>query len=154
MKQGPLGLILWILVSMTAGVIGSRFAPGEWYAALAKPAWNPPAWVFGPVWSLLYLSMGFASWLVWRREGFQGARIALALFFVQLVLNALWSILFFGMHRPGIAFAEIVVLWLAILATTIAFARRSRTAGLLLLPYLAWVAFAAVLNWELWRLNS
>ena len=153
MRQRAVGLIFWILVSMIAGVIGSRFMPGEWYAALAKPTWSPPNWVFGPVWSTLYVMMGIASWLVWRLEGFRAARVALTLFLIQLVLNALWSFLFFGIHEPGIAFAEILVLWLVILATTIAFWMKSRPAGMLLLPYLAWVTFASVLNFELWQLN-
>ncbi|MBD3222155.1 tryptophan-rich sensory protein [bacterium] len=148
------GLIIWIAVSMAAGLIGSRFLPGEWYASLAKPSWNPPDSVFGPVWSTLYVLMGVAAWLVWRKVGFTGAPWALGLFLVQLVLNALWSFLFFGAQQPGLAFAEIIVLWLVILATTIGFWRVSVPAGVLLLPYLCWVGFAAVLNHQLWRLNS
>ena len=154
MKHPAVGLILWIVLSMAAGWVGSRFMPGEWYAALAKPSWNPPSSVFAPVWSTLYVLMGIAAWLVWRKVGFAGAPIALGLFVVQLVLNSLWSYLFFGIHQPGAAFVDIVVLWLVILATTIGFWRVSVPAGVLLLPYLCWVGFASVLNLQLWRLNT
>lgn len=127
--------------------------PGEWYASLAKPSWNPPSAVFAPVWSLLYVSMGVAAWLVWRQAGFEGAKLALGLFAGQLVLNALWSWLFFGLHRPDVAFVDIVALWLLILIVTVLFWRESRTAGALMLPYLAWVGFASCLNFAVWRLN-
>ncbi len=128
--------------------------PGEWYASLAKPSWNPPSSVFGPVWTILYLLMGVAAWMVWREAGFSGARRALTLFIVQLVLNALWSYLFFGLQQPMVAFIEIIVLWCAILATILAFWPVSRTAGALLIPYLCWVSFASALNYQLWRLNG
>jgi tryptophan-rich sensory protein len=120
---------------------------------LLKPAWNPPAWVFGPVWTVLYLMMAVAAWLVWRRRGFAGAPWALGLFVLQLALNTLWSAIFFGLRRPGVAAIEILLLWLAILATLIAFAPVSRLAAILLAPYLAWVTFAAVLNFTIWRMN-
>jgi benzodiazapine receptor len=154
MKHAAVGLVVWILVSMAAGLVGSRFMPGEWYAALAKPSWNPPNTVFAPVWSVLYVLMGVSAWLVWRKAGLSGAPVALALFVVQLVLNALWSFLFFGAHRPDLAFVEVVLLWLVILATTVAFWRVSAPAGALLLPYLCWVAFASALNLQVWRLNA
>jgi benzodiazapine receptor len=153
-KNPAVGLILWIVVSMAAGWVGSRFMPGEWYASLAKPSWNPPSSVFGPVWSILYILMGIAAWLVWRKVGFSGAPVVLGLFIVQLVLNSLWSYFFFGVHQPGLAFIEIVVLWSMILIITIGFWRVSVLAGVLLLPYLCWVGFASVLNLQLWRLNS
>jgi tryptophan-rich sensory protein len=129
------------------------FRPGEWYKNLAKPWWTPPDWLFGPVWTLLYLFMGVAAWLVWRRGGFQEARGALALFLVQLLLNALWSWVFFGLQQPGWAFLELSLLWLAIAATLAAFWRLVPAAGWLLAPYLAWVSFAGVLNFALWHLN-
>ena len=153
MTRQAVGLVLWLVVSLSAGWVGSRFVPGEWYAGLDKPSWNPPSSVFAPVWSTLYVLMGIAAWLVWRKAGFAGARVALGLFALQLVLNGLWSYLFFGAHQPGVALVEIVVLWLAILATTAGFWRVSVPAGMLLLPYLAWVGFAAALNFQLWRLN-
>ncbi|MCB1888719.1 MAG: tryptophan-rich sensory protein [Rhodocyclaceae bacterium] len=144
----------FILLALSAGLAGSRWLPGMWYVGLTKPSWNPPAWVFGPVWTFLYVTMGVAAWLVWRRAGWRGARGALLLFGLQLGLNALWSYVFFGAHLMGWGLVEMLVLWAAILATARAFARHSRTAGWLLAPYLAWVAFAAVLNFTLWRLNA
>jgi translocator protein len=143
-------LALWIIVSMSAGFIGSRFPPGEWYTELAKPSWNPPGWVFGPVWTALYVLMGIAAWMVWKQQGFSGALI---LFIGQLVLNAMWSWLFFGLKRPDLAFLEILVLWAAILITMVLFWRTRPAAGVLLLPYLLWVSFASVLNHTLWRMN-
>jgi translocator protein len=148
------GLIAWIGLCFAAAAIGVQFQPGGWYAGLKKPSFNPPDAVFGPVWTALYTMMGVAAWLVWRRAGCRAARWALTLFVGQLALNAAWSWLFFGLHRPGLAFAEIVVLWLAIAATLVAFWRWQWQAGALMAPYLAWVGFAAVLNFSLWRLNA
>jgi translocator protein len=153
MRDNILGLLVWLLICFAAAWIGSRFAPGEWYASLARPAWNPPNAVFAPVWSVLYAMMGVSAWLVWRERGVAEAAVPLALFLAQLGLNALWSYLFFGLHRPDWAMIEIVLLWLAILITLIAFWRIRPMAGALLIPYLCWVAFAAALNFELWRLN-
>ena len=127
--------------------------PGDWYATLRKPSWNPPNWIFGPVWTALYTIMAIAAWLVWKRGGFPGQRLALSLFLAQLLFNALWSPLFFGLRHPGLAFADIVLLWLALLGTVAAFWRARPIAGALLLPYLAWVTFASALNFALWRLN-
>ena len=119
--KSAFGLMGWLVVSFAAAAAGSRFLPGAWYATLTKPAWNPPAAVFAPVWTVLYASMGVAAWLVWRRAGFVGARAALAAFGVQLVLNALWSYLFFGLHRPGVALADIGALWIVILVVAVLF---------------------------------
>mgnify|MGYP000953551091 CR=1 FL=1 len=149
-----LALAGWVLLCFAAAAMGGWFMPGEWYAKLNKPSWNPPAWVFGPVWTALYLMMAVAAWIVWRQGGWAKQRRPLRIFLVQLALNALWTPLFFGLQRPGLAFAEIVLLWLAIGATLAAFRPVSRTAAWLLVPYLAWVTFAAVLNFTLWRLNS
>lgn len=151
--KNMLGLAGWLAGSFAAGWIGSRYMPGEWYASLAKPSWNPPNTVFAPVWTLLYTLMAVAAWRVWRQAGFTGAGPALGLFIVQLALNALWTYLFFGLHRPDLAFLDIAVLWLAILGTGILFWRTDPTAGALMLPYLAWVSFAACLNFALWQLN-
>lgn len=148
------GFAAWLLLCFSAAALGGLFMPGEWYAQLRKPAWNPPSWLFGPVWTALYFMMAVAAWLVWRRGGFPAQRKALGLFLLQLLLNAAWSPLFFGLHNPALAFAEIVLLWLAILGTLIAFWKTHRGAGAMLLPYLAWVTFAAVLNFTLWQLNS
>ena len=148
-----IGLGFWLAVTFAAAWIGSRFQPEEWYFGLTRPALTPPAWVFGPVWTLLYTMMGVAAWMVWKREGYAAAASALWLFLLQLVLNALWSYLFFGLKNPSLALVDIVALWLAILATLIAFFRHYRLAGQLLLPYILWVSFAIYLNLQFWRLN-
>jgi tryptophan-rich sensory protein len=125
-----------------------------WYPTLNKPSWNPPDWVFGPVWTALYVMMAIAAWLVWKKDArFAGVRLALILFAVQLALNLLWSVLFFAARSPGLALAEVAALWLAVAATLYAFITISRPAGLLIIPYLAWVSFAAILNFVIWRLN-
>jgi tryptophan-rich sensory protein len=149
-----IGLMLWIAMPFAASITGAQATDPAWYESLRKPAWAPPAWVFGPVWTALYLCMGIAAWLVWRRNGFAGARLALSLFLVQLAFNAAWTWIFFGLRRPGLAFAEIVLLWGLILATVVAFHRRHRIAGWLLVPYLLWVTYAAMLNGALWRLGA
>jgi tryptophan-rich sensory protein len=141
-----------------AAGLGSHFTArsvAEWYPTLAKPSWTPPGAVFAPVWTALYFLMAVAAWLVWRKAGgLAAARLPLALFAVQLALNAAWSVLFFGLRMPGLAFGELVLLWLAIAATLAAFRRVVPAAGLMLAPYLAWVTFAGALNFTLWRLNG
>lgn len=128
--------------------------PGEWYAGLERPALNPPNWIFGPVWSVLYLLIAVSGWLVWRARGAAGRRrLGLVIFFVQLVLNALWSWIFFGLHALGWALVEIVVLNLTIVALVVVFRRLSRTAAWMLVPYWLWVSFASYLTWGYWRLN-
>lgn len=149
-----IALIAWVGLCFLTAWFGSRFSPNEWYLQIQKPSWTPPGYLFGPVWSILYLSMGVAAWIVWRRAGFSGARLALTLFVVQLILNGMWSWIFFGMQKSGLAFAEILVLWSMILATLLAFWRVSSISGMLLLPYLLWVSFAAVLNYTIWQLNK
>jgi tryptophan-rich sensory protein len=126
---------------------------GTWYRTLRKPSWNPPNWVFGPVWTALYTMMAVAAWLVWRRRHEARVGPALALFAVQLALNLAWSGLFFAMRRPDLGAIDIAALWAAILATTVAFARVRPVAGALLVPYLLWVSYAGALNVALWRLN-
>ena len=150
-------LILAVAAPLVVGGL-SGFATARgvetWYPTLVKPSFNPPAWVFGPTWTVLYVLMGVALFLVWR-QGMEtpGVRLALAVFAAQLLLNGLWSIIFFGMQSPGWALAEIILLWLAILATLWAFWRLTPAAGWLLVPYVAWVSFAAVLNGSIWALN-
>jgi tryptophan-rich sensory protein len=138
----------------SAASMGALFPPGDWYAGLNKPSWNPPGWVFGPVWSALYAMMAVAAWLIWQRGGFGAQRRALMRFIIQLALNAAWTPLFFGWHLPAIAFGEMLLLWAAIAATLRAFFQINRLAGWLLAPYLAWVSFAAALNFTIWRLNA
>ena len=155
--QQSIGLAVFVLVCFAAAGLGGIVTTPNiptWYADLAKPVWTPPDWLFGPVWTLLYLIMAIAAWLVWRQTGLVGAKLPLALFAVQLVLNSLWSVLFFGLRSPGAAVVDIVLLWAAILATLIAFWMRSMLAGVMLVPYLVWVSFAAVLNVAIWRLNA
>ena len=125
----------------------------EWYMSLEKPSWNPPSWLFGPVWTTLYIAMAVAAWLVWQEAGFDGATAALSMFFVQLVLNLAWSGVFFALRSPGWALVEITALWVAILVTAVLFFRHSGWAGALMVPYLLWVSFAAVLNAAIVRLN-
>lgn len=154
-SKQALGFLGWLAISFAAAAIGGVASAnaGEFYQALARPAWAPPAWLFAPVWSVLYLLMGTAAWLVWRKQGFHGAGMALLLFLIQLAVNALWTWLFFVWHRGALAFIEIVILWALILATIVAFWRVRPLAGILLLPYLAWVTFAAALTYATWRLN-
>jgi translocator protein len=150
-----LGLAAWAAITFAAaaiGAVGSSSASG-FYADLMRPSWAPPGWLFAPVWTSLYALMAVSAWLVWRARGFDGARIALSLFLVQLAANALWSWLFFAWRQGGLAFAEVLLLWCLIVATVAAFWRVSRTAAVLLLPYLAWVTYASVLTFEVWRRN-
>ena len=149
------GLIGWLLGSLAAGGVGAlatRHAR-DFYASLVRPTWAPPGWLFGPVWTALYLMMGIAAWLVWRSKGWSGATSALLLFLVQLVCNAIWSWVFFAWRRGALAFANIVVLLGLIVATLLTFARIHWLAGALLLPYLAWVTFATFLTRAIWRAN-
>jgi translocator protein len=150
------GLVVLIAICFAAAAAGGAATYPRiegWYAALTKPSWTPPDWLFGPVWTVLYLGMAVAAWLVWRQKGLSGARGPLILFAVQLGLNVAWSWLFFGLHSPRLGFVDIILLWIGIAATMVAFWRRSTAAGLLFVPYLAWVTFAAVLNYSIWQLN-
>ena len=150
-----IGLAGWLAASYAAAAVGgvASARAGDFYQQLARPAWAPPSWLFGPVWTTLYLMMGIAAWLVWRQRGFRGARGALTLFVVQLAANALWTWLFFAWRRGALAFGEILLLWVLIVATLLAFWRIRPLAGALLVPYLLWVSFAAALTWSVWRLN-
>ena len=147
-------MLLFILVALAVGALGSVFTEpniATWYAGLVHPAFAPPNWVFAPVWTTLYVLMAVAAWRVWRVTGLKSP--AMISYAVQLALNLGWSVLFFGLHQIGLALIEIVILWLAILATIILFWRRDRLAGLLFLPYLAWTGFASVLTHAFWLLN-
>ena len=144
------GFVAVSFVVAAAGGAATVSAVREWYPTLSKPSWTPPSWVFGPVWTLLYAMMAVAAWLVWRRAGWCGAP---AWFAAQLALNAVWSPLFFGLHWIGVALLDIGLLWVAIAATMAAFWQVTPLAGWLFVPYLAWVSFAAALNFAIWRLN-
>jgi len=151
-----IGTLAWVVLPFLAAWVGSRFPAKAYFAELIKPDWAPPAWLFAPVWTTLFLCMGIAAALVWRKGGWAVAAVrrGLILFVVQLVFNAMWSWIFFGNRQPGWAMLEIIVLWALILATLLAFWRVQRVAGMLLVPYLLWVSFAAVLNFSIWRLNG
>jgi tryptophan-rich sensory protein len=156
LQQG-LGLVVLGAITFAAAAIGSAVTATSvdgWYRTLHKPAWNPPGWVFGPVWTILYCLMSIAAWLVWRKAGWTGARGALSLYFLQLAFNVGWSVLFFGLQSPGLALVEIAWLWLLIVATIVAFRMHSGAAAWLMTPYLAWTTFAALLNSQLWRMNA
>ncbi len=153
-RRALVSLLLFLALCFGVAAFAARFEPGAWYAALAKPPWNPPDWVFAPVWSVLYAAIAVAGWLVWRTGRSAARSRALALWALQLALNAAWSWLFFGLQRPGLALAEISALLVAIVATIAACARVRPAAAALLLPYLLWVGFAAALNFALWRLNT
>lgn len=150
-----LGLIGWLAVSFAASAVGAvaSIQAKSFYSQLVQPAWAPPPWIFGPVWTILYALMAISVWLVWRSGGFRTNRTALSLFIVQLLLNALWSWLFFAWLRGALAFADTVLLLVIIVATIVLFWRVSLLAGALLIPYLLWVSFASVLNYSLWKLN-
>lgn len=143
----------WILLSMLAGVSGGVARPDAWYDGIRKPRWNPPNWVFAPAWTVLYVTMGVAAWMVWSRREETAVGLALGLFVVQLLFNSAWSWIFFRFRRIDLAFYELVAMWLLVLATLLAFWSIRPAAGLLLVPYLLWVTFAGYLNLTLWRLN-
>jgi translocator protein len=152
-----LGLLVSIIICFAVAGLGAVVTTpniSNWYATLAKPAWTPPDWLFGPVWSILYFSMAIAAWLVWRQNGLASSKWPLAAFAIQLLLNCAWSWLFFGLHNPCLAFLELLFLWAAIIITIVMFWRKSVPAGILLLPYLLWVTFAGILNFTIWQINS
>ena len=152
-----LKLIVSLVICQCAGLIGSIFTTAAiptWYATLEKPPFTPPNWLFAPAWATLYVLMGIAAFLVWRKGlNHEGAKLALMIFLIQLVLNALWSVVFFGLESPLAGIIVILMLWVAILFTILNFFRLSMVAGLLLLPYILWVSFAAILNISIWLLN-
>ena len=150
-------LIVSIVIAQAAGGLGALFNVNSiptWYRTINKSKLNPPNWVFGPVWTTLFLLMAIAAWLVWQVRAQDGASVALWTYGLQLVLNVMWSAIFFGLKRPGWAFVEIIILWLAILATIYSFSAVSGLAAWLLVPYILWVSFAAYLNFSVWRLNK
>jgi len=151
-------LFFSIFICLFAGFIGSFFtspAITTWYATLQKPSFAPPNWVFFPVWTSLFIMMGISLFLIWQK-GWEDKKVrtGIYIFAVQLVLNALWSIVFFGLKSPLTGLIEIIILWIVILATILSFMKVSRTAAYLLIPYILWVSFAAIVNFWIWRLNS
>lgn len=154
-SKQAIGLAGWLTLTFSAAAIGAFASAqaGTFYRQLLRPAWAPPGWLFGPVWTGLYLLMAIAAWLVWRAHGWSGARKALSLFVLQLVVNALWTWLFFVWHQGAWAFAEILLLWVLIVGTIATFWPLHKIAALMLLPYLAWVSFATALTYAMWTLN-
>jgi len=148
-----LGAIGWLVLTFGAAWLGSRFMPDDWYQNLKKPRWNPPNKIFAPVWTLLYLLMAAAAWLIWKNYDFSIAIFPFLLFIIQLLLNAAWTWTFFKLHRPALAMADILVLWIVLLAMLSLFWEFDPIAGALILPYIAWVTFAAFLTWTIWRMN-
>ena len=150
-----LGLVMWLLITFAAagvGAVASADAAG-FYDKLSRPEWAPPASLFGPVWSLLYLLIAIAAWLVWKDAGFRGASLALSMMIAQLAANALWTWIFFAWHRGALALIEIIVLWILIVITMILFWRVKPVAGALFVPYLLWVTFASALTYSMWQRN-
>ncbi|MEM6667331.1 MAG: TspO/MBR family protein [Pseudomonadota bacterium] len=148
-----LSLFVFIGLNVATAMSGAVFKPGDWYDSLTKPPWQPPKWAFPVAWTLFYAMIAVAGWLVWTAAGTQGTLFAFALYGVQLLLNAGWSGVFFGMRKMRLALWEVGALWLSIAATILAFLPHSQGAALLMVPYLAWVSFAAFLNWTMIRLN-
>lgn len=150
-----LGALGWFTITFTAAALGAwaSTSAASFYATLALPAWAPPASLFGPVWTLLYAMMAVAAWLVWRERGTAATRPALTLYLLQLGVNALWSWLFFGWRLGALAFLDILLLVMLVVATLIAFARIRALAAVMLLPYLGWITFASALNLAVWRAN-
>lgn len=155
--QSAASLAVFLVAVFVTAATGATFSPGQWYADLTKPSWTPPSWLFPPVWTTLYVMIAVAGWLVWERRtqlpGAPGIAALMALFAAQLVLNAAWSWLFFGLHRPLWALVDIVLLWASIAALIALFWRVRPLAGGLLIPYLLWVSYATALNAALWQLN-
>jgi benzodiazapine receptor len=149
-----IGLACFIAACFLAALTGARFRPGAWYERLRKPFWRPPNYLFAPVWTILYFMIAVSGWLIWRQAGFAGAGLSLAVYALQLILNAAWSPIFFGLHRPDLGFVDIVLVWLSIIATIVLFYPIHVGAALLLVPYLTWVTFATALNFAIWRLNA
>jgi len=149
-----IGLACFITACFLTALTGAWFRPGEWYERLKKPSWRPPNRLFAPMWTILYVMIAVAGWLIWREASFAGAGLALAMYALQLILNAAWTPLFFGLHRPDLGFVDIVLVWVSIIATIVLFYPIHVGAALLLVPYLAWVTFATALNFTVWRLNS
>ena len=151
--QDATGLLGFVVACVLVASSGAVFRPGAWYESLRKPWWRPPNWLFAPAWTALYIMIAISGWLVWRKAGFAGAAAPLAVYGVQLLLNAAWSGFFFGLRRMDLALVDVSLLWLSILALILLFAPIDATAAWLLVPYLAWVSFAAFLNLTMLRLN-
>lgn len=155
--KNVLKIIISIIIPLSIGFTASLFTitgVKSWYRTIQKPSWNPPDWVFGPVWTTLYVLMGISFFLIWRSSGEKQKQTAIVLYILQLVANFFWSLIFFDQHQIALALAEIIILWVLILLTIFSFANISKTAAWLLVPYISWVSFAAILNYTIWQLNK
>ena len=149
-------LALFLLATFAAAALGSAAtfpSVNTWYLTLVKPSWTPPGWLFGPVWTILYVAMSIAGWRAWRKSDGPSRRGVLIVYATQLTLNALWSVLFFGLRRPGLALVDILLLWTVLILALVRYGRADRLAGFLWAPYVAWVSFASALNAAIWWLN-
>lgn len=156
MKINWFRFVVSLVMCQLAGIIGTFFTANSistWYASLNKPSFNPPGWIFGPVWITLYILMGISFYLIWMKKDKINFKLLSSLFIIQLILNSLWTIIFFGLHSPFFAFIEIIILWIMILLCIILFYKISKKSSYLLIPYLLWVSFASILNFFLWKLN-
>ncbi|MBK6936983.1 MAG: tryptophan-rich sensory protein [Chitinophagaceae bacterium] len=156
--NNTLKMIIAVAIPVIVGGLSGFFTvtgADSWYQTINKPSWNPPGWIFGPVWTTLYILMGIALFIVWKTDATGSVKkYAVLLFAAQMLLNFFWSFIFFSQQQPGWAFAEIVMLWILIFLTIFAFARINNTAAWLLVPYISWVSFAAILNYTIWQLNK
>ncbi len=148
-----LGLAFSIVLTFGVATFAAQFEPGDWYVHLAKPAWTPPGWLFGPVWGMLYLAMSISAWLVWRQRHAARVSLPLGIYFTQLAINGTWSWLFFGQQWINLALVNLIVLVILVAVTVAMFQRVRKAAGLMLIPYLLWISFATALNFQIWRVN-
>ncbi len=148
-----IGLVFWTILTFSVAAFASQFEPDEWYTILNKPSWTPPGWLFGPVWGILYLSMSISAWLIWRQRNVQNVKSPLILYIIQLIINGLWSYIFFMQHHIGMALIDVLLLAALISMIIFRFRQISKIAGFLFIPYLLWVCFATALNFEIWRIN-
>ncbi len=153
MKKLIISIILCVGVGAIAGYLTAGESSGEWFRNLQKPSFQPPNWIFGPVWTTLYILMGISLWKVWKKPNSRERNIAITIFFAQLLFNFLWSVLFFNWHAIGMALIDILILWILILATIFSFAKHSKVAAWLLVPYISWVSFATILTYTIWKMN-
>lgn len=153
MKKLVISILICIGVGAIAGYVTSGESSSDWYINLQKPSFQPPSWLFSPVWTLLYILMGVALWKVWKKPNSRERNIAITIFFAQLLFNFLWSIIFFNWHGVGMALIDILILWVLILSTIFSFGKLSKTAAWLLVPYISWVTFASILNYSIWQMN-
>jgi translocator protein len=148
-----IGLGFWILLTFAIAAFASQFEPDEWYTIINKPSWTPPGWLFGPVWGILYLLMSISAWLIWNQRNVHNVKLPLILYTIQLIINGLWSYIFFEQHKIGIALIDVLLLAALISMIIFRFRQISKIAGILFIPYLLWVCFATALNFEIWRIN-